>query len=219
MQPNTPINDRKKCVVYVDGFNLYWGILRHHPEWKWLNLQSFFEALRPDEDVRLVKYFTAIVEPDKWDSSKRKKQSSYLKVFGSTPKVAVILGKFQLRDSTCKADCKKKYKVAEEKKTDVNIAVNLIDDAIKGKVESAIIVSGDSDLEPAVHWVRQNHPGIKVTVYIPCLPDERFKRRNDFYPTIGVTCKFLTLAEFENHQFPDVVALPDGKSENRPDDW
>ena len=91
MQPATSISDKKKCVVYVDGFNFYWGILRRHPEWKWLNLQSFFKALRPDENVHLVRYFTAIVEPDKSDSSKRKKQSSYLKALGSTPKVTVIL--------------------------------------------------------------------------------------------------------------------------------
>jgi hypothetical protein len=42
---------KKRCLVYVDGFNLYYGVLEPHPEWKWLNLQSLFDALRPDEDI------------------------------------------------------------------------------------------------------------------------------------------------------------------------
>ncbi len=30
--------------VYVDGFNLYYGVLEGNSAWKWLNLQSLFEA-------------------------------------------------------------------------------------------------------------------------------------------------------------------------------
>jgi uncharacterized LabA/DUF88 family protein len=213
MQP-VAAQPKKKCIVYVDGFNLYWGILRHFPKWKWLNLQSFFDALRIDDEVTQTKYFTAIVERDRPMSSTRDKQSAYLSALKTLNRVSVIYGKFQLRDSTCKADCKRTYKAAEEKKTDVNIAVNIISDAIAGVVEHIVLVSGDSDLEPAIEWVRKNHPKIKITVYIPCLNDERHKRRNDYYPTIGVLCKFLTLVEFERHQFPDNV-----DSVVRPADW
>ena len=67
----------------------------------------------------------------------------------------------------------------------VNIAVNILDDAMHGRVEQIIVVSGDSDLEPAVEWVRKNRPTIKITVYIPCIDGEQHKRRNDFYPGIG----------------------------------
>lgn len=210
---------KKKCIIYIDGFNLYWGILRHFPKWKWLNLQSFFEALRLDDEVLGVKYFTAIVERDKPQSSTREKQARYLNALKTLPKILLIYGKFQARESTCKAHCKRKFIAAEEKKTDVNIAVHMIDDAIKNSVEHIILVSGDSDLEPAVEWVRKNKPQIKITVYIPCIDGERHKRRNDFYPTIGVNCRFLTLAEFDRHQFPDEVTIGENDSVKRPSDW
>lgn len=56
---------RKRCIVYVDGFNLYYGVLEPNPGWKGFNFQSFFDALRPDEEITSIKYFTALVEPDR----------------------------------------------------------------------------------------------------------------------------------------------------------
>ena len=145
----------KRCTIYVDGFNWYFGIFQHCPAWKWLNVQSFFEALRLDEEVIVVKFFTALVEPQKHVSPKRDRQKRFLKALGTLPKVKIILGKYQERTVTCAArDCPRrlKYQVPEEKKTDVNIAVNLLEDAICGLTDSMVIVSGDSDLEPAVEW-------------------------------------------------------------------
>ena len=55
-------NAKPSAIVYVDGFNWYHAIFKHRPEWKWLNVQTFFEALRPHENIKAVKFFTAIVE-------------------------------------------------------------------------------------------------------------------------------------------------------------
>lgn len=211
--------NKKKCVVYIDGFNLYFSVLKQNPGWKWLNIQSLFESLRPDETVTQIKFFTALVDEDRWKSETRDKQKRYLNALSSLSKVVVIFGKYQRREVTCRASCGLTYQTPEEKKTDVNIAVNLIDDAIKGRMESAVILSGDSDLEPAVKWVRENYPDIKITVYIPSLSDEQKKRRNDFYPKIGVACKFLPLAEIPMRQFPNCIRLPDGKEVQRPAAW
>jgi len=56
---------KSRCIVYVDGFNFYYGISRKNPAWKWLNIQSFFELLRRNDDVAAIKYFTAEINPDK----------------------------------------------------------------------------------------------------------------------------------------------------------
>ena len=54
-QPPAPAPlPKKRCLIYVDGFNLYYGVLEPCPAWKWLNLQSLFEALRPDEEIVAV---------------------------------------------------------------------------------------------------------------------------------------------------------------------
>ena len=87
------------------------------------------------------------------------------------------------------------------------------------RADSIVLVSGDSDLEPAVEWARKNHPAIKVTVYIPTLPAQGTQRRNDFYLRIGVTCRPLPLADIPRHQFPPVIPLPNGATIRRPADW
>ncbi len=54
----------------------------------------------------------------------------------------------------------------EEKGSDVNLAVHLIHDAYQNRYESAVIVSGDSDLVTAVQIVK-NELGKPVGVLNP----------------------------------------------------
>ena len=222
MTDTAPPPSKKPCIIYVDSFNWYFGIFRHRPAWKWLNVQSFFESLRVDDDVVAVKVFTAIVDPKQQHSAKRDRQNRYLKALSSLAKVRIIRGTYQNRTVTCGAqECPRrlKYEVPEEKKTDVNIAVNLIDDALNGAADSMVIVSGDSDMEPAVQWVRTKFPKIKITVYVPVLEDEAQKRRNDHYIQMGVTCKPLPLTDLPRHQFPRDVQLNNQETVTRPDEW
>jgi len=223
--PEPPVPEpppKKRCVVYVDGFNLYYGVLEPNPAWKWLNLQTLFESLRPDEEVVAIKYFTAVVEPDRHQSLKRDRQRVYFKALATLPKLQRVEGKYQLRQVTCRAAaCPRQlqYLTPEEKKTDVNLAVHLMDDALHARSDSVVIVSGDSDLEPAVEWLRKNYPTVKVTVYIPTLPAQALQRRNDFYLRIGVTCRPLPLTDIPRHQFPPSVNVQTGTTIHRPADW
>jgi uncharacterized LabA/DUF88 family protein len=213
---------KKRCRAYIDGFNLYYGVLEPNPAWKWTNLQSLLEALRPDEDVVAIKYFTALVEPDRHTSPKRDRQRAYFRALATLPKVQRIEGKYHLRLVTCRAAaCPRQlqYLSPEEKKTDVNLAVHLIDDALAARGDSFVLVSGDSDLEPAVDWVRKQYPAVKVTVYIPTIPTQAPQRRNDFYLRIGVTCRPLPLVDIPHPQFPSVITLPNGTTVQRPADW
>ena len=79
-----------------------------------------------------------------------------------------------------------------------------------------VIVSADSDLEPAVEWVRKNYPAIKITVYLPTLPDEASQRRNDNYSRLQVICRPLPLTDVPRHLLPLKVTLPDGSIVERP---
>jgi uncharacterized LabA/DUF88 family protein len=207
----------------VDAFNWYSGIFQHHPAWKWLNVQSFFKALRLDEEVVTVKFFTTLVDPLKNVSTRRDRQKRYIRrALGTLPKVKIILGKYQERTVTCQArDCMRRleYQVPEEKKTDVNMAVNLLEDAVRELTDSMVIVSGDSDLEPAVEWVRRNYPHVRITVYIPVLEDERQQRRNDNYHRMGVTCKPLPLTDIPRHVFPAEVRVNEYETIIRPPEW
>jgi len=215
------IHEKSRTIVYIDGYNWYHAIFKHYPEWKWLNIQKLFETLRPHEDVHSVKFFTSIVDEGKPASPARDRQERYIAALRTLPKVTVILGKFQNREVTCRAACRLKYQVPEEKKTDVNIAVEILSDAFKDKCDTLILVSGDSDIQPPIEYVRTNYPTKRVTVYIPALAQEREKRRLDYYKQIGVDCKFfptdasLLLA----HQLKHVVSLGNGNVVCRPEEW
>lgn len=73
-----------------------------------------------------------------------------------------------------------------------------------------------SDLEPAVEWVRKNHPGIKVSVYVPTLPECATQRRNDNYQRMQVACRLLPLLDIPRHLLPQTVTLSDGSTVERP---
>jgi uncharacterized LabA/DUF88 family protein len=55
----------------------------------------------------------------------------------------------------------------EEKRTDVNITVFMLDDAYRDMCDQFVIFSGDSDLVPAVNMVRLRFPKKKIIVCVP----------------------------------------------------
>jgi hypothetical protein len=221
---DSPINpSRPRCTVYIDGFNLYYGICADRPDWKWLNFQAFFEMLRPREDVVSIKYFTAIVDRKKTESVRRDRQLLYLKALSTLSKVEVVRGVFQPRDALCEATCREQYSVSKEKKTDVNIAIRMMQDCLDNATDSIVLVSGDSDQEPAIHWIQKRYPQIALTVYLPMLPEDRRSRRNDFYASIGVQCVPLPLDGIPAHQFHRTVKLYENgalkEAVQRPAEW
>jgi hypothetical protein len=209
---------RKKCVVYIDGFNLFKAVLAHYPAWKWLNIQSFFEAMCADDEVTAVNFFTARLLTKPGPNPSAERQTAYLAALGSLEKVTTHFGEYRLRTVCCGADCKRSYSVPEEKKTDVNMAVKIMDDVIGGRVEHVVIVSGDSDLEPVVEWIHKKKLGIKITVYIPSRPEEGRKRFNTNYANIGAYCYILPLDTIGDHLLRNPVVIKKRKI-NRPDDW
>jgi uncharacterized LabA/DUF88 family protein len=210
-----------KAIFYIDGYNWYHAVFRHYPEWKWLNIQGFCESLRPHDEVTSVKVFSALIDPENPSSDARERQVRYFNALRTLPKIKIILGAFQPREVTCRAHCGQKYLVPEEKKTDVNIAVEMISDALEGNCDAIYIISGDSDVQPAVEWIRKRFQAIKIAVYVPSLPSEQPTRRLDYYRTRGldVECKFLPLGGIKDHQLPNTVKLPNGHLAVRPHVW
>lgn len=213
---------KPRCMVYVDGYNMYYGVLKAKPAWKWLNLQSLFEGLRPREEVIGIKYCTAVIDPKKSTSPTRERQAVYLRALATLPKVQIIYGTYQLRDAKCRADSCGEYKIFqnyEEKKTDVNIAVEMVCDAIDGKMDLLVLVSADSDQEPAITMIRKRFPGIKIIVYRPVLPNAEEDRVNHYYGTIGVPSIPLPLGAMPGSQFPNPITAADGSKIVRPSEW
>lgn len=68
---------KERISVYVDGFNLYFGIIEAgFGNCKWLNIDKLVNSLlKPNQELIEIKYFTSRVSnnPDK-----QKRQSTYI---------------------------------------------------------------------------------------------------------------------------------------------
>jgi len=102
-----------------------------------------------------------------------------------SPLVEIKDGRFQEKDRRCRV-CGSAWKVFEEKETDVNIAVALLADAVRDRFDTALMISADSDLCPAVRETKSLFPAKRI---IAAFPPSRYsaelKRAVDGFVFIG----------------------------------
>src|ERR1035438_1913908 len=154
-----------RVITYIDGFNLYFGL--REQSWRrymWLDLPTLSRSLlRTDQTLLLTKYFTSRVSGN---PGKEQRQSAWLDAISTLPDLSIYWGRFQADRKECK-NCHYAAFVPQEKKTDVNIATELLCDAHSDAFDMAVIVSGDADLVPPVAAIRRLFPHKKIVVAFP----------------------------------------------------
>lgn len=147
-------------VVYVDGFNLYYGAVKGTP-YKWLDISKLVQLLLPKNQVFKIKYFTALVSSRPHNPDQPRRQQIYLRALRTIPNLEIILGHFLTHEvSMPMANCPPGHQryaqviKTEEKGSDVNIATHLLHDGYQGAYGVAIVISNDSDLVEAIKIVR-----------------------------------------------------------------
>ena len=87
------MEEKQRVIVYIDGFNFYYG-LKSTTRWRkyyWLDIVKLFESfMRPNQDLIEVKYFSA--RPDDIEQSRR--QNAFFQANKENPKFRLILGKY-----------------------------------------------------------------------------------------------------------------------------
>jgi NYN domain len=204
----------KRVIVYIDGFNFYFGI--KEANWLdclWLNPHALAtNLLKPGQQVAQVKYFTSRISDTPGDSGKRKRQSTFLEAIETAPLTTVFYGQFQARKLTCRS-CQNKWQTFDEKMTDVNIATQLLCDAFENQFDTAIIISGDSDLTPPIQAIRARFPAKRLIVVFP---PERHSRRLQAAANASFQ---LGRKLLKDSQFPDDYVKTDGYVLRRPPTW
>ncbi|MCX7877834.1 MAG: NYN domain-containing protein [Ignavibacteria bacterium] len=169
-----------RVVCLIDGFNLYHSLhkSKSYHKYKWLDLVSFVKKFVSTKDnIEGIYYFTALA---KWSQKKVRKHKLFIRV-QELNGVEVIYGEFRRKDKICR-ECNKKYVTFEEKQTDVNIAVKLVELSINDRYDKAIIFSGDSDLVPVISTLRKLFPSKKIGIVIPIGGRAEILKQNaDFY--------------------------------------
>lgn len=140
-----------RVVTYIDGFNLYYGVRQATGRrYLWLDLVALSASrLKPGQTLAHVHDFTARIRDMGDNGASVRRQSVYLDALRSSANLTVHEGHFLVKDEQCRA-CGAQWKSFEEKMSDVNLGVRLVLDASDDRFDSAILVSGDSDLTTPV---------------------------------------------------------------------
>ena len=97
--------------------------------------------------------------------------------------------------------------------TDVNIAVALMEDAIKDKFDTALLISADGDLTKPIVTVKSIFPNKRIVVaFPPGYSSFSLKANADAYLTIG-------RKNLRDSQFPPTVISAKGKLLRKPSNW
>lgn len=154
--------DKKRTIVYVDGFNLYYGCLKNS-SFKWLNLKALFtNLLDSSHHIEKIKYYTAHISSREENNDSRLRQKYYLQAIEKyIPEIEIYYGHYLTHAISAKVvnpppNFIKVYKT-EEKGSDVNLALHVLNDAWKDAYDCAVVVSNDSDLSEALRLVKNQN--------------------------------------------------------------
>lgn len=208
--------------VLVDGFNLYHSIRevrrKTGAECRWLDIRSLCESMLHTigggAEIVRIDYFSALAHH--LDAShpgtvaRHERYIDALRTTGVTPHLGVFKPKdVRYRSRTCEVLLKRH----EEKETDVAIAAAIVESAVQQYCAALMLVSGDTDLVPALTAARRVRPDIQLScLFPPYRSNEAFRRHAD--AVFKISPKKLP-----GHLLPDPVQAADGRRLTKPATW
>ena len=113
-------------IVYVDGFNLYYGALKRTP-YKWLDVGRLCALMLPHDNIVAINYYTALVSARPGNPSAPIDQQIYLRALRTIQNLSITYGHFlthsvQMALSGVMPTKRVWVDKTEEKGSDVNIA-------------------------------------------------------------------------------------------------
>ena len=148
-----------KTNVYIDAGNLYYGLLRDNRSAKWLDPLALARALiRSDHALGTVKFYTARVRTYPFDAESVERQRLYLRALAEINGLEIVEGYYNRNKvwmpavsgecRNCKEATNGRVHIVklEEKRTDVNIATDMLNDVFSGGIDAVALISGDSVL-------------------------------------------------------------------------
>jgi uncharacterized LabA/DUF88 family protein len=215
----------KTVAFLVDGFNVYHSLREIEAltgnRVKWLDLNELLRrhlsdvrsALGGDRvEIGRIYYFSALAKHlTTVERGIVDRHCAYIDALENTG-VEVVLAHFKGKDVKC-PHCKRQFRRYEEKETDVAIALKLIEVFARSDADTAVLVSGDTDLLPAMRTSRKLFADRKIGVAFP------FNRHTAQMQQEADYSFHLRQKEIQRAQFPATIALTDGTMIQRPGTW
>lgn len=209
-----------RTIFLIDGFNIYHSIVEASKILgkctKWQNYYSLCEAYLPhiggNSKTKKIYYFTAHAnhmigkDPDK--VNRHKSYITCLEDIGITTE----LGRFKEKFVYCN-NCNKEIRKHEEKETDVAISTKLFEIFYKNECDTAAILTGDTDIIPAIRTVKSIFTDKKIAAIFP------FRRKNEELKSISNMHFSIKKETYLKHLLPNPYKLKDGTEINKPSSW
>lgn len=223
-----------KTIFYVDGYNLYYGCLKHSAH-KWLDLKILLveQILRqqdPASQLLHINYFTApiLARVASRGQQAADAQSAYLRALQNHLKgqIQIIGGYYTLEKAHLpvyklpldKQDRTNVWRL-EEKQTDVNIALEAYRDAIKGHADQLVFVTNDTDIAPALRMIREDlQDAIRIGIILPVNENSKRPGNRKLSEHADWTRTYIRYEELAASRLPDVVPTRK-KPISKPDYW
>lgn len=200
----------RRIAFFIDSFNMYHALRgKKYHKYKWLDYSRLCQCyVKKRDTITNIQFFTAYIP---YSTEKLIRQRKLVRALESKG-VEIVQGVYKKKNRYCRM-CHEVYETWEEKQTDVNIAIQLFRNAVMNNYDTALIMTGDSDLIPAIRSVKELFPEKTIGVIIPIARGSKYlKKETDFY--MKMTEKHLS-----SSQFPDKVELPDGRIIQKPEKW
>jgi hypothetical protein len=201
-----------RTAFVIDGFNVYHSAvaagkslgLPNETGIKWLDLRGLCEgylpSIGPDATLAGIYYFSALahyLQATKPGIAAR--HQTYIRALQSTG-VVVELGQFKKKPVQC-SYCSKTFNLREEKETDVAVGVKLLEVFHADLADRVVLVTGDTDIAPAVRAAQRMFPSREVCFAFP------WRRKNDELARCVQRCFHISREAYVRHQLPDPVVV------------
>lgn len=211
-----------RTVFLIDGFNFYHSLVEANRDakgatTKWLDLNKLCSNYLPlagqvageRATLEQVYYFSA--SPTHRSHGKIYRHTLYIRCLRETG-VNVQLGRFKKKTVYCHR-CNRTFLKYEEKETDVAIATKLFEICHSNECDTVVLMTGDTDLSPAVVTCRRIFPTKLLFFAFP------YKRANAELAKIAPESFSIKLKSYLRCQFPNPLILPDGTQIHKPPSW
>lgn len=172
---------KNRILVLIDGFNYFHKLDAYFHKYnepvKWINYRSLVNSILAEEDDKdnaEIIYYSAISNNS--PKSSIKKHLIFIEAL-KTANIDIVLGKFKRKQiSKCRPhekcpDCNQKpcgyLHRHEEKETDVNIAIKLIEATLLDEYDKCFLFSGDGDFVSVVKRALELKPQKKIIIVPP----------------------------------------------------
>lgn len=210
-----------RVAFLIDGFNVYHSAVSASRDLrgattKWLDLralcESYLYVIGGNAQTASVHYFSALathlqaVKPDVI-----KRHLTLIECLRATG-VVVELGRFKQKTVHCDS-CHHQIIRHEEKETDVAISARLLELFVRNACDTAVILTGDTDVAPAVRCVQQLFPAARVQFAFP------YGRKNQELAKLAPGSFSIHKEQYAKFQFPDLFVAADGRKMYKPTKW